>query len=352
MRMPPSVSLRRPVTSALILPRSRNSGRSRLNAIAIAPPNAASAHERRERQLPVQVEEDAERDDGRDDAARQLDEPVADDVPDAFGVGHDARDEDAGLRRVEVADRQARDVRLDAPAHVGDRALRRHAEHLRQRERRHRLDQRRGPGSQRQRHEQIRSAFPDDVVDQELRGRGQDQAGEPVDQHQRQPERQTALAGEDQRPGFAPRRLSVVVFFFSLAGSSTWRHADGRRLRSPAACGLRRGRRRPPLMVRLACARRPCVIELDSTSMTRPSGRSASQRFGNANLHLARRSGTSMMSPKTCCWTLVPQVDALDRRRDLVVSPLHAEAAVDHRVGLGRAVILVVEHVLPEALSE
>ena len=43
MRMPPSVSFSRPVTSALILPRSRKSGRSRWNAIAMAPPNTPSA---------------------------------------------------------------------------------------------------------------------------------------------------------------------------------------------------------------------------------------------------------------------------------------------------------------------
>ena len=40
MRTPPSDSARRPVTSALIWPRSRNSGRSRLNAVAMPPPNA------------------------------------------------------------------------------------------------------------------------------------------------------------------------------------------------------------------------------------------------------------------------------------------------------------------------
>ena len=132
--------------------------------------------ERRERQPPVQVEENDERDDGRDDAAGELDEAGADDVADAFGVRHDARDEDAGLRRVEVADRQPRDVRLDAPAHVGDRALRRDAEHLREREGRHRLDDRRRAGGERQRHQHLRSALADDVVDQELGGRGQDQA--------------------------------------------------------------------------------------------------------------------------------------------------------------------------------
>ena len=42
MRMPPSVSVSRPVTSALILPRSRKIGRSRVKAIAITPPNAPS----------------------------------------------------------------------------------------------------------------------------------------------------------------------------------------------------------------------------------------------------------------------------------------------------------------------
>ena len=40
MRTPPSDSASRPVTSALILPRSRNSGRRRLNAMAMPPPNA------------------------------------------------------------------------------------------------------------------------------------------------------------------------------------------------------------------------------------------------------------------------------------------------------------------------
>ena len=93
----------------------------------------------------------------RDDAAGELHEAGADEVPDAFGVGHDARDQHAGLGRVEVADRQPRDVRLDAPPHVGDRALRGDAEDLRQRERRDRLDERRGAGRERQRHQQVRA---------------------------------------------------------------------------------------------------------------------------------------------------------------------------------------------------
>ena len=43
MRMPPSDSASRPVTSAFRAPRSRNSGRRRVNAIAITPPKIASS---------------------------------------------------------------------------------------------------------------------------------------------------------------------------------------------------------------------------------------------------------------------------------------------------------------------
>ena len=63
--------------------------------------------------------------------------PGADEVADAFRVVHDARDEHAGLRRVEVADRQAHHVLLDPAPHVGDGLLRGDAEDLRQAERRH-----------------------------------------------------------------------------------------------------------------------------------------------------------------------------------------------------------------------
>ena len=45
---------------------------------------------------------------------------------------------------------------------------------------------------------------------------------------------------------------------------------------------------------------------------------------------------------------LVEQVDHLDRRRQLVAQELHAEGAVDLRVGLGRAGEARIEHVLAE----
>ena len=132
MRMPPSVSVSRPVTSALILPRSRKIGRSRVKAIAITTPNDASNSSVAVVSCQLSQNSTPSAIDRRDDAADQLHQAGADEVPDALGVVHDARDQHAGLGRVEVADRQPRDVLLDRPAHLGDRALRCDAQHLRQ----------------------------------------------------------------------------------------------------------------------------------------------------------------------------------------------------------------------------
>ena len=103
MRMPPSASVSRPVTSALILPRSRNSGRRRLERVRHAAAERAQHDGGDAGQPPVEIEQDAEREDRGDDAADELHEAGADQIADAFGVAHDARDQDAGLRRVEVA---------------------------------------------------------------------------------------------------------------------------------------------------------------------------------------------------------------------------------------------------------
>ena len=175
MRMPPSVSLSRPVISALILPRSRNSGRSFLNAYRHHAAEGGERDERHDGQEPVEIEEIRERDERGDDAPRELDETGADEISNPFGVGHDARDEDAGLRRVEVPHRQTGDVRLDPAPHVGDRALRGDAKHLGEREGRQRLHERRRAGRKGQWQQQIRPAVPDHVVDQEFRAGRQDE---------------------------------------------------------------------------------------------------------------------------------------------------------------------------------
>ncbi len=165
--------------------------------------------QRDEREPPVQVEQVRERRDGGDDAAGELDEPGADEVSNAFRVGHDPRDQHARLRRIEVPDRQSRDVRLDAAPHVGDGALRRNAEHLREGVGRDRLDDGGSAGREGQRRKQVGAVLPDDIVDQRLGGPGQDEAREAIHEHQPQAERQPAAARPDQRPRFLPRVREV-----------------------------------------------------------------------------------------------------------------------------------------------
>ena len=99
---------------------------------------------------------------------------------------HDARDEHARLRRIEVRDRQSQHVRLHALAHLGDRALRGDAHDLRERERRRALHDRRGGGDGGERHQQVDAMLSDDVVDEILRRVRQNEPGKPVDHHQHQ----------------------------------------------------------------------------------------------------------------------------------------------------------------------
>ena len=135
----------------------------------------------------------------------QLHEAGADQVPDAFGVGHDPRDQDAALGRVEVADRQAHHVRLDVLAHVGDRALRGDAENLRVRERAERVDDRRHADRHCELRQQVPVFLGDDIIHQVLCRPGKDEAGQAVDQHQREPEREPLAMDPDQAARFFPR---------------------------------------------------------------------------------------------------------------------------------------------------
>ena len=91
--------------------------------------------------------------------ADELDQSGADEIPDTLGIAHDARHEHACLRRIEVAHRQTHDPGLDPLAHVGNRALSRDTENLRQHEGGQRLDDGGRQHRQRDRHQQIRSAL-------------------------------------------------------------------------------------------------------------------------------------------------------------------------------------------------
>ena len=101
-------------------------------------------YQRDERETPVEVEQHYHGNRRGDEPSGQLDQAGADQVANALGVGHDARDQYAGLRGIEVRHRKSRYVLLHQLAHFGDCALCRHAQHLCQTERRACLDQRSG----------------------------------------------------------------------------------------------------------------------------------------------------------------------------------------------------------------
>ncbi len=149
-------------------------------------------------QAPVQIEQHAQRDDGGHQPARHLHNAGADEIADAVRVVHDARNQDAGLRLVEVANREPRDVRLHAGAHVGDGLLRRHAQHLRQREGSRRINQGGRPHGEGQRNQELAALMTDDLVDEVFcRGR-RNQPCQPAHEHQDHSQGQPRSMGADK----------------------------------------------------------------------------------------------------------------------------------------------------------
>ena len=73
--------------------------------------------------LDTGVEQPDEGEDGGEDAADEVNHAGADEVADAFDVGHDAGDERAGAVLVVEGDGEAADVGLDLLAEIGDEAL-------------------------------------------------------------------------------------------------------------------------------------------------------------------------------------------------------------------------------------
>ncbi len=122
-------------------------------------------------QLPVEVEEHQQGQGGGEQTAHELYQTGAHQVPDALGVGHDAGDQDSTFGVVEESRGQARHVFLHPPAHLRDRRLRRHAQHLGHQERGDRLDHGGDADGEGQNRQELGPALADHLVDQELRGR-------------------------------------------------------------------------------------------------------------------------------------------------------------------------------------
>jgi len=104
IRIPPKLSPRRPVTSALIMLRSRNTGRKTLNAYRSAR-QRPKARKRGAGQSPIDVKQHADRNGGSDNAARIWPSPVRRGCG-CLSVVHDPRDKLAALHRIKIRDRK------------------------------------------------------------------------------------------------------------------------------------------------------------------------------------------------------------------------------------------------------
>ena len=178
-------------------------------------------------QAPVQIEKDADRHDGGQDRTGQLYETRPNEIADALGVRHDARNQDAALRRVEVTDRQPHDVRFDVLAHVGDGPLRGDAQDLGVTERRDRVHEGRHAHSQGKFRQQVPMVLEDHVVHQELRRVRQDEAGQPADDHHPEAQREPAAMFPDERARLDPR-LGAQAFFLRRLWSGGQRSSRSR----------------------------------------------------------------------------------------------------------------------------
>ena len=113
-----------------------------------------------------------------------MNESGADQITYALGVVHDPGDEFAGLRRIEIAYGQTRDLRLYLLAHLRDGALRRDPQHLRQTEGRDGLHDGRRARRQRDLPEHIGAPLDNHLVNQVLGRGGQHKPHRLVDEHQ------------------------------------------------------------------------------------------------------------------------------------------------------------------------
>ena len=99
--------------------------------------------------------------------------------------------------RIEIRDRQARDVRLDFLTELGDEALGGFGEDLGEGEGRDALQDSCEDDGGDQRHQQFLAMFADDVIDQVAHGSGQDHAGEAADDDEQQADGEGAFARFD-----------------------------------------------------------------------------------------------------------------------------------------------------------
>ncbi len=170
-----------------------------------------------------------EREHCREHAADELHQPRAHQVAHTLHIAHDARDQRSGAVLVVVGHRKQPNVLLHLPAHIGNQALPRLREQLRERERCDRLQQHRRKNVCDEARQQSRIPVRrQDLIQKRLAGIGQDQTGDPVHRHQAKPNHEQSLARHNQRPDLRPEFFDVD-FAFRLVGLASARAPPMRR---------------------------------------------------------------------------------------------------------------------------
>ncbi len=139
-----------------------------------------------ERHLHAELDEVDKGEDGGEQAAEEVDNAGADEVADAFDVGHDAGDEGAGTVGVVEGYGETAYVDLDLHAQLGDEALAGFGEKLRERERSDSLNDRGKDDDADDDGQQAKLMLAHNVIDEVAGGSRQDETASAVDDHQKE----------------------------------------------------------------------------------------------------------------------------------------------------------------------
>ena len=150
----------------------------------------------------LRVDEVAEGEDGREDAAAEVDDAGSHEVADAFDVGHDAGDEGSGAVLVVEGDGEAADVGLDLGAEFGDEALPSLREKLGKDEAADTLDDGGEDDDSDDLRQEREVVLRHDAIDEVLGRGGEDETACAVDDHDEEAAGEEPAAGLDELPDF------------------------------------------------------------------------------------------------------------------------------------------------------
>ena len=175
-------------------------------------------------ELGAEIKENADRDRRGEQSPHQLNQPRSHEISNPLGVIHDARDDDSGLRAVEIRDGQPLDVFVDFLSEIGNRFLCGETENLRECVIGDGADGCGDAGDEHDLSKEIEPVMDDHAVDQVFGRAGENDAGEPVDHHQRQAESEPSACGPHDVARIAQKRhhVGAVEFSFRLV-----RHRSG-----------------------------------------------------------------------------------------------------------------------------